>query len=151
MKKEYTEAFAEINEILKIMPESLVNKISIKFRQMIQNELDTEYKTNIKEPIENCELKEETKVILGLIYRDFLCEPEERKKLQEKDARELAKAKQELEAKLNEKYNSSDLFKNRKETKKENDEQEEKSLIVVSEEKWYKKLFNIIKAFFGEG
>ena len=82
------EAFAEVNEIIKLMPLELVKKIPSKFREMIVEEKDNNYIPDIKEPIEKCKLKNETIIILGLIYRDFLCSPDERKKLQEKDARE---------------------------------------------------------------
>ena len=94
------EAFTEVNEIIKLMPEELVNKIPSKFREMIQEERDRNYVPDIKEPLENCKLKEETIIILGLMYRDFLCSPEE------------------------------------------------KSMTIVQEEKWYQKIFNIIKNIF---
>ena len=51
LKQEYRKAFTEVNEIIKIMPNELVEKIPIKFRQMIEEEKDTEYNPNIKEPL----------------------------------------------------------------------------------------------------
>ena len=91
MKEEYRIAFTEVNEIMKLMPIELINKIPSKFREMIEEEKDNNYIPDIKEPIEKCKLKNETIIILGLIYRDFLCSQDERKKLQEKNARELQK------------------------------------------------------------
>lgn len=82
LKKAYKEAFTEVNEIIKLMPDKLVNKIPSKFREMIEEERDREYNPNIQEPLEKQRLKNETIIILGLIYRDFLCPQEERKKLQ---------------------------------------------------------------------
>ena len=79
MKEEYRQAFAEVYEIFKLMPQELLDKIPENFYQMIEEERDTLYNPNIKEPIENQTLKNETVIILGLIYRDFLCSPEERK------------------------------------------------------------------------
>ena len=79
MKKEYRQAFTEVNDIIKIMPDELVNKIPNKFRNMIEEERDKEYTPNIQEPLENYILKNETIIMLGLIYRDFLCPPEERR------------------------------------------------------------------------
>ncbi len=84
MKKEYMEVFSEIYEIFKLMPQELLNKIPQKFCEIIKEERDKEYIPNIKEPIENQKLKDETIILLGLIYRDFLCSTDERKKLQEK-------------------------------------------------------------------
>ena len=150
MKQEYMEAFTEVNEIIKLMPEELVNRIPSKFREMIQEERDRNYVPDIKEPLENCKLKEETIIILGLMYRDFLCSPEERKKLQEKDAKELQEVKKAIEEEARQKYNPEDLFKNKKNEEKVTykEETEEKSMTIVQEKKWYQKIFNIIKNIF---
>ena len=149
MKQEYKEAFAEVNEIIKLMPLELVNKIPNKFREMIMEEKDKNYIPDIKEPIEKCKLKNETIIILGLIYRDFLCSPEERKKLQEKDAKELQEIQKAIEDESRQKYNPDELFKNKKPNIAEQIKNEEStSMIVVPEEKWYQKIFNIIKRLF---
>lgn len=150
MKQEYMEAFTEVNEIIKMMPKELVNKIPNKFREMIEEERDKGYVTNIQEPLEKQKLKNETIIILGLIYRDFLCSPEERKRLQEKDAKELAKVEKAIEEEIREKYNPDDIFKNRRKSNTEptQQSQENNSMIVVKEEKWYQKIFNIIKEIF---
>ena len=142
------EAFTEVNEIIKLMPEELVSKIPNKFREMISEERDMQYKVDIKEPLEKCKLKNETIIILGLIYRDFLCSQDERKKLQEKDARELQEVQQEIENEIRSKYNPDDIFKKKKEDKVEYKTGEETAIAVVQEEKWYKKIFNIIKDLF---
>lgn len=150
MKQEYMEAFTEVNEIIKMMPEELVNKIPNKFREMIEEERDKEYVPNIQEPLEKCKLKNETIIILGLIYRDFLCSPEERKRLQEKDAKELAEVQKTIEKENREKYNPDDIFKNRRQsnTDQTQQSQENNSMIVVKEEKWYQKIFSIVKGIF---
>lgn len=147
MKQEYKEAFSEVNEIIKMMPDELVNKIPNKFKEILEDERDKEYNPNIQEPLEKQRLKNETIIILGLIYRDFLCSPDEKRKLQEKDARELKEVQKALEEELREKYNSDDIFKSKREVKNEV-QSEEKSLTVVKEEKWYKRIFNLIKNLF---
>ena len=110
MKPEYREAFEEIFEIFNLMPKELLNKIPTKFYEMIEEERDTNYFPNIQEPLEKQELKNETIIILGLIYRDFLCPPDEKKKLQEKDAKELQEVEKTLEKEIREKYNPDDIF-----------------------------------------
>ena len=147
MKQEYKEAFTEVNEIIKMMPDELVNKIPSKFREMLEDERDKEYNPNIQEPLEKCKLKNETIIILGLIYRDFLCSPDEKRRLQEKDARELKEVQRTIEEEIRKKYNPDDIFKNKREIKNE-EQTEEKSLTVVQEEKWYQKIFNLIKGLF---
>ncbi|MFR8233733.1 MAG: hypothetical protein ACLVA2_04955 [Clostridia bacterium] len=149
MKQEYKEAFTEVNEIIKMMPIELVNKIPSKFREMIVEEKDKNYIPDIKEPIEKCKLKNETIIILGLMYRDFLCSPDERKKLQEKDARELQEVEKAIEEEIREKYNPDDIFKNRnKIVLQEEQPSEETRMTIVQEEKWYQKIFNLIKGLF---
>lgn len=148
LKQEYMEAFTEVNEIIKLMPEELVSKISNKFRDMIREERDKQYLPDIKEPLEKCKLKNETIIILGLIYRDFLCNPEEKKRLQEKDARELKEVQMQIENEMREKYNPDDLFKKKTEKRDESISTEETSMMAVQEERWYKKIFNMIKGLF---
>lgn len=148
MKPEYKEAFEEVYEIFNLMPKELLNKIPTKFYEMIKEERDTNYFPNIQEPLEKQKLKNETIIILGLIYRDFLCSPDEKKRLQEKDAKELQEAKKELEEQIREKYNPDDIFKKKKEDKIECETIEETSITVIQKEKWYKKIYNIIKNIF---
>ena len=109
MKQTYEKAFAEIDDILNLMPTQLKNKIPIKFRNMIRDKKSVDYKPNIKEPFEEQELMEETTIILGLIYRDFLCDEEEKRKLKAEDAQNA----KELEEELREKYNPDNIFKNK--------------------------------------
>lgn len=150
MKQEYKEAFTEVNEIIKMMPDELINKIPSKFREMIEDERDKEYNPNIQEPLEKCKLKNETIIILGLIYRDFLCSQDEKRRLQEKDARELQEVQKDVEYEIRQKYNPDDIFKNKKQSiiKESQYAKENTSMIVLQEEKWYKKIFNIIKNLF---
>ncbi len=147
MKQEYKDAFSEVNEIIKMMPDELTNKIPSKFKEMLEEERDKEYNPNIQEPLEKQKFKNETIIILGLIYRDFLCPTDEKRRLQEKDARELQEVQKAIEEEIREKYNPDDIFKNKREIKDE-EITEEKSLTVVKEEKWYQKIFNLIKGIF---
>ena len=146
MKEIYKEAFVEVSEIFKLMPKTMLNKIPSRFRQIIENEKSTTYTSNIKEPLEQCILKEETIIILSLIYRDFLCSKEEKERLQYRDAQKIKEAEDELR----EKYNPDNIFKKKIEPNINNttEIQENLSLVKVEEDKWYKKIFNIIKNIF---
>jgi len=134
LKQEYKEAFTEVNEIIKMMPIELVNKIPSKFREMIVEEKYKNYIPDIKEPIEKCKLKNETIIILGLIYRDFLCSPDERKKLQEKDARELQEVEKAIEEEIREKYNPDDIFKNRNKIVLQEEQPSEETRMTIVQE-----------------
>ena len=149
MKLEYREAFEEIYEIFNLMPKELLNKIPTRFFEMIKEERDTNYCPNIQEPLEKQKLKNETIIILGLIYRDFLCSTEEKRRLQEKDTKELQEEEKALEEEIREKYNLDDIFKNRnRNIYKERQSAKEMRMTIVQEEKWYQKIFNIIKNLF---
>lgn len=141
MERVYQEAFAEVDEIFKIMPIDLLSKIPAQFRQMILENKADNYTIEIKEPLDEKILKKETVVILGLIYRDFLASPEEKEELQLKDAEELKKIEEEMQKQ----YDMDNLFKKNKSAK---NEEVLTDLIVYKEPGFLKKLFNIIKGIF---
>lgn len=144
MDKELEEAFSEVDAILKLTPAELTKKIPIQFLKTIEENKSKDYKVDIKEPIDNNNLKHETKIILGLIYRDFLVDPEERKELQIKDAEEAKKIKQEM----NERYDIDNVFQRR--MAKNTSAAEETALAIYKEQKegFLKKIFNLIKGIF---
>lgn len=131
MDEIYEEAFLEVSEILKIMPDNLSKKIPQSFKDMVEKNKSTTYNVCIHEPLEKNNLKEETIAILGLIYRDFLCDDKTRKKLR-------CEFQKELDKELAEEYKTNNLFK-KKEIKKE-----ECNYMVINKEKWYQKLWNCI-------
>ena len=149
MKREYEEALVEVDEILKIMPIDLSSKIPIKFRQIISENKAKDYIIKIQEPLEEQKLKNETIIILGLLYRDFWASPEERESLQLKDAEELKKIEEEMQKQ----YDIDNIFKKRKSSKKqeiyeENYDEYSTDLVLYKEQGFIKKLFNLIKGIF---
>ena len=146
MKREYEEAFAEVDEILQLMPPDLLIKIPLQFKKIISEKKAKDYKPNLKEPIEEEQLKYETRVVLGLIYRDFLVTPEEREELQVKDAEELRKA----EEKLKQQYDAENLFEKRKNSKTFENPDFPKDMIIYKEIGFLQKIFNFIKGIFNK-
>lgn len=141
MERAYEEAFSEVDEIFKIMPIDLLSKIPVQFRQMISENKAINYKIEINEPLEEEKLKEETVVILGLIYRDFLASPEEKEELQRQDTEEL----QRIEEELQQKYSMENIFKKRsKENEFQNDEVSTE-MILYEKQGFLKKIFNLVK------
>ena len=143
MERAYEEAFAEVDEILKIMPVDLLSKIPVQFRKIISENKAKNYKVDIQEPLNEEKLKEETVVILGLIYRDFLASPEEREELQAQDAEEVRKIEEEMQ----QKYDMENIFKKRKASR--NDEFST-DLVLYEQQGFLKKLFNLIKGLFNK-
>lgn len=144
MKREYEEAFAEVDEIFKIMPIDLLSKIPMDFRKIISDKKAKDYKIIIKEPLEEQKLKYETIVILGLIYRDFLSSPEEREELQLKDEEEIKK----IEGELKEQYDVSKILEKRKTQTNREEISEMTELTIYKEPNFIKRFFNRIKGIF---
>lgn len=144
MKRAYEEAFTEVDEILKIMPIDLLSKIPAQFRQIISENKAKDYKVKIQEPLEEKDLRKETVVILGLIYRDFLASPEEREELQLKDARELKKIEQEMQ----EQYDMKNVFAKKKNSNKQEEQEYSTEITVYKEPGIFKKFFIMISRFF---
>ena len=143
MDRAYEEAFAEIDEIFKIMPIDLLSKIPAQFRQMISENRARDYEVRIQEQLEEKILKKETIAILGLIYRDFLASPEERDELQKRDAEELDR----IEKENAEQYDIENVFSKRK--NKQNEDSENSTELVVYEKKgFFRKIIKFFKNFF---
>ena len=106
MEKDLSKAFTEIYEILKVTPIELTSKIPTKFRKIIEENRDTEYRFQLEESFNEKDLNEETVIILGLIYRDFLADPEEREELRLKDTEAIKR----VEEKMNQKYDMEKAF-----------------------------------------
>ena len=101
--KEFAEASAEINEILKYLPKEEVEKIPSKLREFFKEISSKDYVTNINPniPLDKQQIKEKTKDIIALIYRNYWCSEEERKELDQK----LIENDKKFEEELREKYN----------------------------------------------
>ena len=146
MKKEYEEAFAEVDEIFQLMPVDLLIKIPLQFKKLISENKSQVYIPKIKDPIKEEDLKYETRVILGLIYRDFLADPEEREKLQEQDAEELRKIEEEMQKE----YDIGNIFEKRKKQKTTEYVEDSTDMIVYKEQGFLQKIFNLIKGIFSK-
>ena len=135
---EYAKSFTEVNIIIKNLPEILNKKIPDKFKQMIEQEKDNEYNPNINDLVISNKVLPETKAILGLIYRDFLCSDEEKEKLQIQDKEDLQRLEEQEQSKV--KMNE-ELFKN----KEHQENKKEEIALIISEKKWYQKFVEFIK------
>lgn len=146
MKEEYREAFSEVEQILKLMPTNLSNKIPTRLKNIITLEKSKTYMPRISEPFEECELKEETTIILAVIYRDFLCSKEEREELLERDKNKLL----EFEQELREKYNPNNIFKNKNNSSEsiQDNISTETAIVEYKEKNFIQKLFDKIKHLF---
>ena len=149
--KEFAEASAEINEIFKYLPKEEVEKIPSKLREFFKEVSSKDYVTNINPdlPLDEQNIKEKTKDIIALIYRNYWCSEEERKELDQK----LIENDKKFEEELREKYNPDNIFKNNVTTTKEEESEVkeakiEQSLVLQETGKWYQRFLNMIKRWF---
>lgn len=104
----YLKAFVELNEIINHLNTNLKNKIPKKTLEAIKNSGDKNYqfKYDNTQRLSKQKLLPETISLLSIIYSDYLCSEEEKKKWDEYDKFELQK----LEEIKQQKYNTNNLF-----------------------------------------
>ncbi len=139
---------SEVIDILKHSEIEVTQKIPKKFIEFLTKNSDHDYIPDIDYSEENWEnsIEEDAKVLIALIYRDYIMSEEEKEKVKE----EAEKQEQEIR----EKYNPDNLFKKnlKIENEKSQDDTEQevqKSLLIIKEEKWYERIINKIKEIFG--
>lgn len=133
------QAFADLSIIIKMMPKYMQKKINTNFINLIEQNKDTNYvsKINSNIPLKYQELSETTQTLLALIYRDYLCDEEERKQL-------LIAETRRLEDENKKRYEIN--FEKRKQHP--NIENTTTALIEYKEESFIMKIINKIKKFF---
>lgn len=140
------QAFSEVYDIINHLDNEIKVKIPNGFVNLIKNNMDINYKIDIdySKSIVNQNLLHETKILLSLIYRDYICDEKKRKELLELDSIAI----KEHEKNLRQQYEIN--FEQRKNIKRqtENIATQYNSLIDIKNLKWYEKLFNILKNFF---
>lgn len=138
-----SEIYVDISIIIGMMPTEMKSKISNSFINFIENNKSNTYVSNInpKIPLREQNIRKETKEMLGIIYRDYLCSNEERIDLLQEENEELAK----LEFEKRKLYNPDDIFK--KKDLKENIIKKEVGMIEYKES-IIKKIITKIKNLF---
>ena len=146
IEKEFDKrAFSQVIEILNHSDKNIVERIPKQFINFLFENMDTEYNVNIDFSNKNWQetILEETKVVLALIYRDYIVSSEERAKLLAEEKKE----QEEKERELREKYNIDNLF-NKKRNEMPDEFVEETRLIEVQKYPWYKRLYKKILSIF---
>lgn len=141
-----SEIYVDISVIISMMPTEMKSKISNNFINFIENNKSNNYISNInpKIPLKEQNIRKETKEMMGIIYRDYLCNDKERINLLQQEKRELEK----LETEKREIYNPDNIFNrnNLKENDNMNDIKNEVAMVEYKEtffRKFIKKIKNI--------
>lgn len=139
MTQVYREAFTEVNEILKYLSEDLLNKIPKEFIDNIKENMSTSYvlKYDNTKGINEQNLKQETRAILSVIYRDYICDEEIKKEIIQKDRKEW------FESEKKKQYGDIEVFP--KKPIKNLDTKENKALQVVKKQTIIIKIIDKIK------
>ena len=141
---EYQNAFTEILEILTYISKEDYEKIPNHLIEIFENNSNKTYKFkyDYKKSLEEQGCSDITKTILSLLYRDYWAENDEKRDL----LLEEKKLRNKYQNELIEWYNPDDIFK--KKNKMKCEITKEIAIEVFQEEKWYQKIFNIVKKLF---
>jgi len=147
----YYRALVELNEIIKHMSIELQNKIPKEVQEEFVKNMDKEYAFIYDEstPLEEQDIMPETQGLLSVIYSNYLCSEEEKKKWQEYDCFYNQKQQKQIEVKeLFPKEIEDNLKKQRIIENKENMLSQE--LVVVKEKNILLKILDKIKSWFSK-
>lgn len=133
------QAFSEVYDIINHLDTKLYNRIPRGFIEMIKANKDNTYQPKIDYniSINRQKLLKDTRTILSLIYRDYICSDEKREELKYNDIMELKKEQEENAIE----FNYDDIFKKKKQDASINLNTE----IVEYKENIFKKIINFIK------
>lgn len=136
----YHKAFKELSEIIKFFPENEYKKIPKSFIDFIEENMDNSYEYKIKhiDDFQNQKMLNETKILLSIVYRDFIASSEEQKQIIKMEKLELLQE----ENRVREKYNPDNIFKNKGEKVEESVAMVEyKESIFTKLKNWFKRTF----------
>lgn len=133
--EKYAKAIKEVITYLKGIREEDINKIPEKMMKFLEENASKDYNCNIDytKPLNELELMDETKGIIGLICYNYWCETQEQK---EKFLNNLKDNEKKYQEELKKKYDLEKVF-----ARKNN------KLLIIEEPKklkWYQKIFKIL-------
>ena len=145
MKNTTNQAFRETYDVINHMSKEMQEKIPKSFINLIKENRDLDYKVNIDYSKDIKEqLLKETKIILSLVYRDYLCSSEKREELLALDIEEIRREEKSSQEKYQIDFDSRKKEKLQDVEELKNKEQETLP-IKVEKDKWYIKVINFIK------
>lgn len=141
----YCKAFKELDEIFKYFPKREYEKIPESFIKFIETNMDNSYEYKVKhiDDFQNQKMLEETKILLSIVYRDFIASSNVKTQILEMEKMELLQE----EKIIREKYNPDNLFNNKKKTSI-NLNKQETSIIEYKKNTIFSKILKVIKSIF---
>ena len=136
-------AITEVLHILKYLPDSLTSNIPTKFLNFLNENSIPNYKPDfdLSKGLDNVKLKHKTKILLAIIYRNYICSEQERLDYD----KILIQNENEYQIKLKEKYNTDNIFK---ETKTEKNISDNNNELVIYKKSYFTRIKDFIKKIF---
>ena len=148
IRKDYNIAISEILEILDHTRQEDIDKIPVKFLEFLKNNALETYKPSLdfNKPLKEMNLNVKTIGLLSIINRKYWCNDNQRKEFDNK----LKENETIFQQKIQIKYNTDNLFKNRKTKMNSNNDikTEENAVIEYKQKNFFKKILNKIKNLF---
>ena len=149
---EYKVSITEVLYILKYLPNSLTSNIPTNFLNFLNNNSIPDYNPDfdLSKGLDNVKLKNKTKILLAIIYREYICSEQERSDYN----KILTQNENEYQIKLKEKYNINDIFN---ETKKEKpsdttttNNNNNNNKLVIYKKSYFTRIKDFIKKIFNK-
>ena len=146
----YAKACTEVLMLIPYIDKQYSKKISSNFISLMKEISDKEYTPDIdiNKKIKEQKLLKETRAILALIYRDYICTKEERETLLLQEKEESERIEKEKQEKYNIDFEKIAEKRREKSIIEKVQTESPNALIEVQEEKWYKKIISKILNFF---
>lgn len=111
MKQEINDVAVELNSIFDNMSQDILNKIPLKIRQFFKNNASSTYSFEYDKTksLNEQNIKDKTRGIIAILYRDYICDEDEKKEYNN-IYRDFLNKKEEEKRNL---YNPNDIFKNK--------------------------------------
>lgn len=141
---EYIQAYTEIKCLLRYFPIEYIKKLPNKLLEMIQKNSDEKYDIDVdlNKNLQDQNISKKTKDILAVLTYNYWSDESEKEYLKNR----FYENERAFQKELSEKYNTDNLFKNKK-IKEETENSEVVSMVEYKKESLISKLLNKFKKF----
>ena len=145
---EYKVAITEVLYILKYLPKSLTSNIPTNFLNFLNSNSIPDYKPDfdLSKGLDNVKLKYKTKILLAIIYREYICSEQERLDYN----KILTQNENEYQIKLKEKYNINNIFNETKKEKTSDNNTTNSNQLVIYKKSYFTRVKDFIKKIFNK-
>ncbi len=143
----YSNAMAELIHYLKGIKDEDINKIPKKFMNFIRENASKDYecKFDYNKPLNELNLLDETRGLIGMICYNYWCETKEQR---DKYINRLNENEKNYQKYLREKYNPDNLFANGNHIISSKEQSKTTDMITYKKESLFSRIINKIKSLF---